>query len=202
MHDHDFDLKQYWNEEYKKHKEPWTEPDEVLVREVEGVSPGTAIDIGAGEGANVVWLAEKGWQVTAFDYAEEGIKTIKKIAEEKDVEIKTIVGDILAYEFEETYDLVYMAHLYMGPKHRPKMLANAASALAVEGTFIFIGVEPYEGMDSNHRDVLASTDEIAGLIEKIPGIQIDKTETIHRIVSYSGGSEEVDSIMIRAKRIE
>ncbi|MBD3286498.1 methyltransferase domain-containing protein [candidate division WOR-3 bacterium] len=198
---HDTTMKQFWNEEFKRNKDPWTEPDEVLVKEVEGIKPGTVIDIGSGEGANAVYLARKGWQVTAFDYAAEGIKTVEKMAASKNVELKTIVGDILDYQFKESYDLVLVAHLHLGPDERPLMLANTAKALAPGGTLIFIGVEPYEGMDASYKDQFAPTDEIAGIIGKIAGIKIEKAETIHRVISYPGGSEEVDSILIRATRI-
>jgi SAM-dependent methyltransferase len=166
------------------------------------MAAGTAIDIGAGEGANAIHLAQKGWQVTAFDYAQEGLATIEKLAREKGLSVDTIVGDILDHKFTDTYDLVYIIHLYMGPKQRPVMLANAASALTREGTLIFIGVEPYEGVDEHHADVLAPADEIAGLIEEIPEMKINKTEIIHRVITYTGGSQEADSILIKAKKVD
>jgi len=200
MHEHDTSMKEFWNEEYKKNNEPWTKPDEVFVKEIQSLEPGTAIDIGAGEGANAIYLARKGWKVTAFDYAEEGVKTIKKMAEQKNVEIQTIVGSIMDYEFKDRFDLVLVVHLHLGPDERPVMLANAVKALATGGTFIFIGVEPYEGMDESYKDQFAPTDEIAGIISKIPDIKIEKAEVIHRVISYPGGSEEVDSILIRATR--
>ena len=55
-----------WNRRYATAELVWTaEPNRFLVAEVEGLPGGSALDLGAGEGRNAVWLAQQGWQVTA-----------------------------------------------------------------------------------------------------------------------------------------
>jgi 2-polyprenyl-3-methyl-5-hydroxy-6-metoxy-1,4-benzoquinol methylase len=50
-----------------------TEPTPLLVNAVNGLTPGRALDVGMGQGRNAAFLALKGWDVTGFDLAEEGL---------------------------------------------------------------------------------------------------------------------------------
>lgn len=46
------------------------EPNRFVAEEFTGAPPGRALDLGAGEGRNAIWLASLGWQVTAVDFSE------------------------------------------------------------------------------------------------------------------------------------
>ena len=57
-----------WDAVYAGSEQVWSgDPNSVLVAEVSEVTPGTAVDVGCGEGADAIWLAQRGWRVTAFD---------------------------------------------------------------------------------------------------------------------------------------
>ena len=59
---------QFWNERYETSARIWSgNPNPQLVAEVEGLEPGRALDVGCGEGADAIWLAQRGWQVVATD---------------------------------------------------------------------------------------------------------------------------------------
>ena len=47
-------------------------PNGTLVNEISGITPGRALDVGAGEGGDALWLAEQGWSVTASDISQRG----------------------------------------------------------------------------------------------------------------------------------
>src|ERR1700741_4076142 len=58
----------FWDARYSSAHALWSgNPNRQLVTEAAGLAPGTALDAGAGEGADAIWLAERGWQVTAVD---------------------------------------------------------------------------------------------------------------------------------------
>lgn len=62
------DSERFWEGFYREREQVWSgEPNPVLVRETDGLTPGRALDLGCGEGADALWLAGCGWQVTAVD---------------------------------------------------------------------------------------------------------------------------------------
>ncbi|ROS42401.1 SAM-dependent methyltransferase [Amycolatopsis thermoflava] len=66
---------EFWEERYRSHTAVWSgRPNPQLVAEAGGLPPGTALDIGAGEGADSCWLAERGWRVTALDLSETALR--------------------------------------------------------------------------------------------------------------------------------
>ena len=65
------------------------------------------LDIGCGEGKDAVYMAAKGYEVTAFDLTENGIRKTKRLAEDKGVEIKAYVDDINTFETDEKFDIIY-----------------------------------------------------------------------------------------------
>src|SRR5271154_7398266 len=65
---------QQWDERYSAAGFVWaTGPNQFVAAELAGLPPGRAIDLAAGEGRNTVWLAERGWRVTAVDFSRVGL---------------------------------------------------------------------------------------------------------------------------------
>lgn len=62
---------QHWDERYRSRDQLFSgNPNGVLVTEATGLPPGRALDVGSGEGGDALWLAERGWQVTAVDISQ------------------------------------------------------------------------------------------------------------------------------------
>ncbi len=96
--------KKYSVEEYIGGKTPcgWlTDNTEVLT------GNGKALDIAMGEGRNSIYLAQLGYEVTGIDISDVGVKKAQALAEEKHIELKTVIADLDEYQFEEkSFDLV------------------------------------------------------------------------------------------------
>lgn len=70
-----------WDRRYAEQELVWSAgPNQFLVEEAAGLAPGRALDVAAGEGRNAVWLAERGWRVTAVDFSTVGIDKGRRIA--------------------------------------------------------------------------------------------------------------------------
>lgn len=73
---------------------------------------GTVMDLGAGEGRNSLFLANKGFDVTALDNAEAGIEKLKKFAAEKRININALVGDARTIEIPKGQDALLAILLF------------------------------------------------------------------------------------------
>jgi SAM-dependent methyltransferase len=70
-------------------------PNGRLVAEVVGLTPGRALDVGCGEGADAIWLAQHGWSVTAIDVSEVAIRRAREASHRADGSVEWICGDVL-----------------------------------------------------------------------------------------------------------
>ena len=74
-------------------------PNGRFLVEVGGLTPGRALDVGCGEGADAIWLARNGWTVTAIDVSEVAVGRAREAAELAGAEVDWICGDVLQMTF-------------------------------------------------------------------------------------------------------
>ncbi|MDR1300770.1 MAG: methyltransferase domain-containing protein [Candidatus Nomurabacteria bacterium] len=96
------------NASYQKQPKAWgSRPTPIVVQAVKLLSGGkerhfSALDIGAGQGRDSLYLAKQGFQVTALDKLAAGLSQIKA----SDERIETVAADMAQYEFEQKFDLI------------------------------------------------------------------------------------------------
>ncbi len=98
-----------WNERYSRGENIIAEPMPLLVRTASELKPGRALDLACGMGRHAIFLAERGWQVTAVDASRVGIELAKKAGRERGVEVDWRVIDLECGSFgieAEAYDLI------------------------------------------------------------------------------------------------
>jgi SAM-dependent methyltransferase len=82
-----------WDEMYRTRDRVFSgNPNGVLVAEAAGLPPGQALDVGCGEGADALWLAGRGWHVTAVDVSETALRRAAVAAVAMDAVAATAVG--------------------------------------------------------------------------------------------------------------
>src|ERR671912_1383468 len=79
-----------WEERYSGEQKVWSgQPNPQLVAEASGLAPGTALDVGCGEGGDVIWLAQHGWRVTGADFSAAGLARARRHAAEAGGDART-----------------------------------------------------------------------------------------------------------------
>ncbi len=101
-----------WDERYGGSEQVWSgEPNGALVAEVDGLEPGRALDIGCGEGADAVWLAEQGWNVTGLDVTTVALDRAAQHAADAGVDVRWLLTGLPeATEDPAGFDLVSLQY--------------------------------------------------------------------------------------------
>ena len=132
-----------WDARYREAAESratvWSlEPNEWVVEALAELTPGAAVDLAAGEGRNALWLASRGWRVTAVDFAGVGLAAGAARAQQLGVDVSWQKADATTWVSTEPVDLVLIAYLQLPKAELAKAIDAAASALAPGGILALI----------------------------------------------------------------
>lgn len=113
-----------WDERYAATEQAWSsEPNAFVVTMTQGLVPGTAIDLGTGEGRNARWLAKQGWNVTAVDFSAVAIDRARSGPDADQIDWQ--VADLTTHDPGRQYDLVLAAYLHLPPPLTRPVLRRA-----------------------------------------------------------------------------
>lgn len=128
-----------WDARYAERPLVWgSAPNRFVERELAGLAPGRALDLGSGEGRNAIWLASLGWEVVALDFSPVATARARERAAAAGVTVDVRQADVLTTELDATYDLVLVAYLQLPPGERARLLELACNAVAPGGTFLLV----------------------------------------------------------------
>lgn len=149
---------EFWDGRYGERERIWSgQPNAVLVQEAADLAPGRALDLGSGEGADAIWLAHAGWQVTAVDISQVALDRAAGHAAQAGVPEGRISWQRhdLATSFPSgRYDLV-SAHFLHSPVDMPRedILRSAAAAVAPGGVLLIVGHAGWPSWQQDPVDV-------------------------------------------------
>jgi SAM-dependent methyltransferase len=136
----------FWDERYRSAGSLWSgEPNPQLITEVADLVPATALDAGCGEGADTIWLAERGWHVTAVDFSAVALErgAAQARASGLDARIEWVHADLLSWvPPESTYDLVTAQFVHVPADERRTVHRRLAAAVAAGGTLLLVEHSP------------------------------------------------------------
>ena len=192
-----------WNRRYEGTELIWTaQPNRFLVDEARDLRPGRALDLGCGEGRNAVWLAERGWEVTAVDFSEVGMAKGAALADSRGVLVRWVLADLRQHDPEPAaFDLVVLLYLHLPPAERRAVHARACQAVAPGGVLLLVGhdssnlTEGYGGPQD--ASILFTPEELA---PELPGLDIQRAERVRRPVSSPDGERDAIDALVRARR--
>lgn len=135
-----------WDARYGSGGQVWSgSPNPLLVETAQELTPGVALEIGAGEGADAIWLAEQGWTVHAVDLSSVALTSAASHAEAAGVadRIEWMHRDVEAWiPPAATYDLVTVHFLHLPNERREKVFRSLGETVAPGGTLLIVGHHP------------------------------------------------------------
>lgn len=186
-----------WNERYRAVPVLWDiDPGPFLGHEIGDMTPGVALDLGAGEGRNAIWLAQRGWSVTAVDYSDVAVERGRERGRRLGVagSITWSTEDLSDYRpTPGAFDMVLSLFLHLPPDQRQIVLHRAAEALALGGTILVVGYDRTHATEGKggvrDNELLFSPEDI---IKELGGLHVQRAERV-RV------GEAVDAI-VRAQK--
>ncbi len=200
----------FWDELYGSRNAVWSgDPNPHLVSEVSDLTPGTALDVGCGEGADAIWLAERGWRVTAADIsiialeraraAEVGVNVARRI--------EWLHLDLTAWTPPaSSYDLVSAQFMQLPQAPREVLFRRLAASVKPKGSLLIVGHHPSDLQTTARRpptpDLFYTAADVAALLEPNTWDIIVDASRERSITDPAGRTITIHDAVLRARRHE
>ncbi len=195
-----------WDERYSRAEQMWSgSPNGTLVAEVATLAPGRALDIGCGEGADAIWLAQHGWQVTALDVSGVALERARRHAADAGAVIDFVHAGLLEADLPAGgFDLVsaqYPALLKTADRTAEHLLlslvAPGGQVLVVHHQLDHHSADEARSHGFDPDDYVAPAD-VATLLGD--GWQIEVDGVRERVVTTGAGAGHSVDVVVRARR--
>jgi len=200
-----------WDHRYSGDQMWSGNPNGTLVNEMAGRTAGRALDVGAGEGGDAVWLAEQGWHVTASDISQRALDRVAAEAGRRGLQIECRHADANALgPFESgAYDLVSAQYASIPRTSDARGVRNLLNAVAPGGTLLVVShdLEPMRAPIDTQKhgrpfdpDAYVRLDDFATVLAESPEWEIEVHGKRPRPAGAASASHHVDDVVLRARR--
>ena len=192
-----------WDARYAAAESLWSfQPNRFLVAETAELPPGRALDLACGQGRTALWLAERGWRVTAVDFSRVALDRGRTVAAQRGLTVDWVDADVRAWRPPPgAFELVAVLYLHLLEAPLRDVLRGAAEAVAPGGTLLLVGhdrtniAEGYGGPQD--PAILSSPDALAAML---PGLRVERAERVRRPVDTPAGERVAIDALVRARR--
>ena len=194
-----------WDQRYAEKGTLWSgQPNGALVSETRGLHPGRVLDVGCGEGADAVWLAEQGWAVTALEVSKVALDRAVRQAEQRGVTVNWLhCGLVEAALPPASFDLVSAQYPALLRTEHNAAERALLSAVAPGGMLLVVHhplptAEEATSHGFDHRDYVGLA-EVAALLDENWRIEVNETRPRH--VAAGAGAHHTEDVVLRARRL-
>lgn len=202
-------IEQEWDQRYSENDRIWSgQPNQALVAEVADLPPGRALDVGCGEGADVVWLARQGWDVTGLEVSGVALQRARQHTDEAGVAVRWVHSGLVEAALAPAgFDLVsahYPALLHTDDHACERALLRA---VAPGGTLLLVHhvLGPVDAAHAHEHQVgfdpadYVMPDDVARLLDEDWLVQVDEVRPRHLTTGAGAGHSE--DRVLRARRL-
>ncbi len=194
-----------WDERYTGDDPVWSgNANPQLVALASSLTPGTALDVGCGEGGDVIWLARQGWRVTGADFSAEGLRRAERHADAANVGDQLDWWQVDARTFDaggRQWDLVTTHYLHPPDGGMVAVTARLATAVAPGGHLLVVGHAPspvFTQLTESHRRAMFSASDLVSAVPE--GFDVVAAEDRPRSVVRDGVRVDVADATLIARR--
>lgn len=192
-------MKSTWDQRYDRTDYYYgTAPNTFLENQAQRLPPkAKVLCLAEGEGRNAVFLATKGFQVTAVDSSKVGLAKLQKLAQQNKVHIETICDDLQTFSLgENKWDGIISIWCHLPKALRSKLHSQINDALKNDGYFILEAYTPeqlqYKTGGPQDPEMMP-TSEI--LESELSGLKIISNMEIKRAITEGVGHEGMSAVV-------
>ncbi|HEY4602755.1 MAG TPA: bifunctional NAD(P)/FAD-dependent oxidoreductase/class I SAM-dependent methyltransferase [Blastococcus sp.] len=199
-----------WEERYRSAPAVWSrDPNAQLVAEASDLAPGRALDVGCGEGADAIWLAARGWRVTAVDFSttalERGAASAEALGADVAARIEWCRADVRSWTPPAgSFDLVSAQFMHLPTDERRPLFQRLADAVAPGGTLLLVGHDVSDLVTGAHRvhapDMFFTAEEVATSLDPGTWEVLVADARPRPAKSHEGEGITVRDAVVRARR--
>jgi SAM-dependent methyltransferase len=183
-------------------------PNGSLVAEVADLPTGRALDVGAGEGGDALWLAEHGWEVTASDISQRALARIQAEARRRDLPVSCALVDANARDAftRGGFDLVLAAYASIPRTPDLRGVHNILDAVASGGTLVILSHDLQAMRDPQHQhrpfdpDAYLDLDDFASVLDTTADWTIEVNDQRPRPAGSASAAHHAEDRILRARR--
>lgn len=200
----------FWDELYSSHSSLWSgNPNRHLIGEASQLTPGTALDVGCGEGADAIWLAQRGWKVTAVDLSTVALQRAAAHAAQAGTEIAGHIdwrhADLTAWDpGAARYDLVSAQYMQLLPGPRETLFRRLAASVRPGGSLLIVGHHPSDQQTTMPRphlpELYFTGDDIIAYLDAGQWEVISNTAAPRPVTDPEGRAVTIHDTVLRARR--
>ena len=188
-----------WDERYRAADRLWSATPNVFVaNRLADVEPGVGLDLASGEGRNAVWLAERGWDMTAVDFSSVALDRGRALSDK----VRFIEADVFSWEPEGSFDLVLIAYLQVEAEPLSDLVRRAREWLDPGGELFMVG------HDISNLDEGVGGPQVAELLwdldlilEWLGALRVIEGGIARRPVEVDGDVAYARDTLVRARRV-
>lgn len=199
------DTAEDWDASYGETDQRWSgHPNGPLPVETAHLVPGTALDVGCGEGADAIWLATQGWRVTGLDISEVALARGRRAARSANVDVAFVQGDIGDGDTPARlgrFDLVSVHYPAFRKAAGDPVERALLGAVAPGGTLLVVGhaITPEMAAERGFPlDEYVLPPDVTGHLDD--GWTIETDETRPRVTPPGYAGPDVPDVILRARR--
>jgi thioredoxin reductase/predicted O-methyltransferase YrrM len=177
-----------------------------LEAEAASLAPGRALDVGCGEGGDALWLASRGWEVTASDFADAALARVAVHAAEAGLgdRVGTRRFDVRTFEPDgETWDLVTAHFVHLPDGGMVDVVRRLASAVAPGGTLLVVGHDPGDlatGLRHGNHSFMHTADQLLPALDDRWEVEVCESRPRTQAHPQTGEEVAIADAVLRARR--